>query len=317
MLAALLAAGASCLTEVAPPRPPPAPTDAVDVRPEPPTEAPPMPGPKRPPVTATPVDLASLPTMQAVDVEAGAGFSLYTQDVDPSCGEDQRPHRFVGMGIHAEGFAPRTVLEIGDAHPPFAALDGKYETADDAITKARLERGKAVWTSVIPKGDDITVTRYEGRFDDGRWKVTARSKWTVEPRAIVANAIYGYRRGDVLGIIAPPAVWTSWSEKKTPTSKRERFTLFEIPLRAGEGASLTLAYERKLAAALHTIVSNAEGPESLDLDAYEVASIEVVWPSDGAELTVYVGNANAHREQITNPPTFTSDGHCTNMAIDF
>lgn len=276
-----------------------------------------MAGPKRPPVKAIPVDLASLPEMEVAEVEPEAGFTLYTQDVDPNCPDGYKPRRYVGMGIR-EGLPPRTILQIGDAHPPFGALDGTYDGADDALTKARLERGAAVWTSVIPKGDAITVTRYEGRFDDSRWKVVAKSKASVRPRAIVPGTIYGYRRGDVLGIVAPPTVWTSWSEKKTPASKRERFTLFEIPLRTGEGASLTLAYERKLAAALHTLVATAEGPEALDLDAYEVASIEIVSPSDGAtELTVYVGSSNAHRDQLMGAPTFTGEVHCTSTQIDF
>lgn len=315
--AAVVAAGASCLTEVPPPPPSPprdeAPAAAIV---EPLSSAPPMPGPKRPPVTAIPIDVASLPMMEPTAVEPGAGFTLYTQDVDPICPDGQTPRRYVGMGLRGE-LPPRTVLDIGGAHPPFAALDGKFEGVDDAITKARVERGLAVWTSVVPKDDAIDVTRYEGRFDDSRWRVVAKSKATVRPHPMVAGEVYGYRRGDMLGIIAPPTVWTSWSEKATPTSKRERFTLFEIPLHAGQGASLTLAYERKLALALHTTVATAEGPEALDLDAYEVVSIEVVWPSDGAaELTVYVGPANAHRDQLMGAPSFAGEGHCVALNLD-
>lgn len=280
-----------------------------------------MAGPKRPTLKATPIDLASLPEMQSVPVEPNAGFTLYTQDVDPKCPEDQRSRRYVGMGIR-EALPPRTVLEIGDERPPFGLLDGKYDGATEALTKARLERGKAVWTSVapVPWSDAIDVTRYEGRFDDTRWHVNARAKFTVRPRAIVPGAIYAYRNGDALGIVAPPAVWVSWTEKRTPTSLRERFTLFEIPLRAGEGASLTVAYERALAAALHTKVTTAEGPGSLDVDAFEVVSVEVVWPSEGApDATIYVGGAHAMLEELTSPPRLESfaESHCVSHAIDF
>lgn len=317
--AALLVGSASCLTEVATPAA--APTAAYVAPREAPTPAPPMAGPKRPALTATPIDLASLPAMEVAPLESGAGFTLYTQDVDPKCPEGTRPRRYVGMGIR-EPLPPRTVLAIGDDRPPFALLDGKYDGATDALTKARLERGEAVWTSVVPvpRSDAIELTRYEGRFDDTRWRVNARAKSTVRPRAIVPGAVYAYRSGEALGIVAPPAVWTSWTEKKTPTSMRERFTLLEIPLRAGEGSSLTVAYERSLAAALHTKVATAEGPGALDLDAFEAVSVEVVWPTDGApEATVYVGSAHAMVEQLMARPTAASYGvgHCVNLAIDF
>lgn len=315
--AVLAAASASCLTEVTPPVVTPSTARLVDTHREPPTPAPPMAGPKRPEVRATPVDLATLPEMQTAEVEPDAGFTLYTQDVDPVCPEGHRPRRYVGMGIRA-GLPARTVLEIGDVRHPFGLLDGKYDGADELLTKARLGRGKAVWTSIVPKGEAIDVTRYEGRFDDTRWHVVAKSKASVRPRAIVPGAIYAYRRGDALGIIAPPTVWTSWSEEKTPASTQERFTLFEIPLRAGQAASLTLVYEHALAAALHTIVATAKSVGSLELDAFKTVSVEVVWPTGGPpEVTVYSGSAHAQMEQIAALSFPAIETHCVNLAIDF
>ncbi|MFO0611948.1 MAG: hypothetical protein U0414_05145 [Polyangiaceae bacterium] len=319
-IAAMTLACAACLTEVPAPALAPAPPKGDEAIAEgrllPLTQAPPMTGPRRAEVTAIPFDLASVPEMEPAEVEPSAGFTLYTQDVDPVCESPARGRKYVGMGIRGE-LQPRTVLQVGAAHPPFARLDGTWDGADDVLATARLNRGAAVWTEIVPVAhrDALDVARYEGGIDDSRWHAVARSKLVVRATALVPGAIYAYRRAGVLGVVAPPAVWTSWSEEYTPTSPRERFTLVEIPLRAGEGGSVTITYERALAAALHTIVATAEGRPVAAPDAFDIASVEVVWPAGGApELTVYAGPAHGRLEDLVPSGGARDTPHCFESA---